>query len=221
MVTLLMVFFVMLMATGETKIVKTLIILSAFEGKLGVLKGGQTFTPGDLEYMAQDVESLPSARKGRSLERAIKKALSIFKPEIRAKKIRVTEDERGIVISLMADLLFEPGSAEIRIRDVQNILENLRLLISSETFKNKIRLEGHTDERPYTMSDYKDNWDLSAQRAWAVLNALRMVPSLHDFDETRVSIHGYGSTRPIEPNDTPEGRAYNRRVDIILLRDSI
>ena len=121
----------------------------------------------------------------------------------------------------MTDLLFEPGSADIRISDIHPTLENLRLLIANEAFDNLVRLEGHTDRRPYRGTAFKDNWDLSVQRAWSVFNALRMIPSLHEFDEKRISIHGYAHTRPVEPNDTPEGRAYNRRVDVVLLRENI
>ena len=63
LVTLLMVFFVMLMAAGDTKIVKTLIILSAFEGKLGILSGGQSLSPGQFESMGQNLQALPSIKK--------------------------------------------------------------------------------------------------------------------------------------------------------------
>ena len=75
-VTLLMVFFVMLIASGETKIVKTLIILSAFEGKLGVLQGGQSLSPGEFENRGRNIESLPSSRRAQSLEKALKRATS-------------------------------------------------------------------------------------------------------------------------------------------------
>ena len=221
MVTLLMVFFVMLMALGEVKIVKTLIVLSAFEGKLGLLKGGQSFDLGQFENMGQNIQALPSAKRGKSLFKSLKRAQLIFEPEVKSKKVRVSEDERGIVISLMTDLLFEPGSAKVRIDQIQGVLENIRLLIDSDEFNNHFRIEGHTDERPYQGSEFKDNWDLSVQRSWAVLNALRLIPSLTEFDESKVSIHGYGDTRTVELGDTPEGRQYNRRVDVILLTEDL
>lgn len=221
MVTLLMVFFVMLMASGDAKIIKTRIILSAFNGKLGLLEGGQSFAPGDFENMGQKIEALPSAKRGKSLSKSKDKAVSIFKPETFNKKVRVTEDERGIVVSLMTDLLFEPNSAEIIIEEIQPVLENVRHLIDTADFSGNVRIEGHTDNMPYSGTKYKDNWELSTHRALAVLNALREIPSLTSFDETKVSVAGYGDTRPVENNDTIEGRELNRRVDIILLRDSL
>ena len=144
--------------------------------------------------------------------------MSILEPQIKARKIRVTEDERGVTISLMSDLLFEPGSDQLDIEENRNLLENLRLLLDSE-FDSHIRIEGHTDKRQYQGLDFKDNWDLSVKRAWAVLHAIIMTPSLVELDESKISIHGYGDTRPVESNDTPEGRQYNRRVDIVLLKD--
>jgi len=221
MTTLLLVFFVMLMSTGETKIVKTMIILSAFDGKLGLMKGGQSLSPGDFENMGQNIEALPSMQRGKSLSQALERAQSLFKPESINKKVRVMEDERGIVISLLTDMLFEPNEAEVRVNDIMDILENVRLLLDSPDFSGKMRIEGHSDNQDYSGSEFKDNWDLSMNRAWSVLNALRKVPSLSYFDESKISISGYGSTRPIESNDTPEGRKYNRRVDLILLREGL
>jgi len=171
--------------------------------------------------MGQQVESLPSSRKGKSLSKAIKKAVSIFRPESKNKRVKVTEDRRGIVISLMTDLLFEPGQAEVNIDEIRSILENLRLLIDSIQFNGALRIEGHTDDLPYGGDDFRDNWDLSMQRAWSVLNAMRMIPSLSEFDESKVSIVGFGSTKPLEGNETPEQREYNRRVDIVLVRQGL
>ena len=218
MTTLLMVFFVMLIAAGDVKIVKTRIILSAFDGKLGLLKGGKSISPGDFENVGQTIESLPSNQKAKSLSRSFEKAVSIFQPEIKSKKVRVTENERGVIISLMSDVFFEGKSAKIDYESVKSTLENLKLLMSNSDFTHQVQIEGHTDNNPYVGDDFKDNWDLSVERAWSILNALKLIPSLHAFDESKVSIHGYGSVKPIEDNTTPEGQAYNRRVDLVFTR---
>ncbi len=221
MTTLLMVFFVLLIASGEVKIIKTKIILSAFSGKLGLLKGGKSLSPGEFENMGQSIESLPSTKKARFLSKSYKKAISVFKPEIKSKKVRVIETERGIIISLMSDLLFEGGTAAINFNDVRDILGNVRLLMDDPDFDNHLQIEGHTDSVDYRGTDFRDNWHLSTERAWSVLNALKLIPSLSDFDENQISIHGYGGTRPVESNDTPEGRAYNRRVDIVFINEEL
>ena len=219
MVTLLMVFFVMLIAVREAKIIKTFIILSAFEGKLGLLEGGKSLSPDRFEEMGQRIESLPSFRRGKSLSRALKKASATFKPDIEAKRMRITEEARGIRVSLFTDFLFAPNSARLNMEASRRVMENLKLLLTSGEFDNHIAIEGHTDARPYSGREYKDNWDLSFQRAWVVLNGLRFIPALQELDESKLSLHGYGPTRPVESNETPEGRQYNRRVDIVLIHD--
>lgn len=221
MVTLLLVFFVMLMATGEVNVVKTMIVLSAFEGKLGLMQGGMSLSPGEFENMGQNIESLPSSRRGSSLDKAKNRAVSQFQSQIQSKRMRVTEDERGIIISLFTDMLFKPGQAELEYEAVKDILENMRLLIDSLPTSQKIRIEGHTDDLDYEGQDFKDNWDLSAARAWAVLDALKYVPSLSTFREEMVSLVAYAHTRPVVPNTSPENRQQNRRVDIILLREGL
>jgi len=85
---------------------------------------------------------------------------------------------------------------------------------------NLIRVEGHTDnlQIPFgsdLFQKFKDNWELSGERA---LSVLRYLTDL-GLDPSRISYAGYAETRPIESNDTPEGRAYNRRVEIIILRE--
>jgi len=220
MTTLLLVFFVMLLSSGEVQKKEMRIIMSAFNGRLGVLRGGHSIAEGKFQNMGQDVESLPSKKEGKKMSKALKDAKSLFKPQQKTKKVRINEDERGIVISLMNDVLFPPGSAELNYEKARPILKNIRLLLSG--INNDVRIEGHTDNRKISSSsEYKDNWELSVARAWAVLNGLVNIPSKVPIDEGQLSIAGYGSTRPVESNDSPEGRAYNRRVDIIILREEV
>ncbi|MDY7029979.1 MAG: flagellar motor protein MotB, partial [Spirochaetota bacterium] len=100
MVTLLLTFFVMLYTTATVDGAKIQLILAAFQG-LGLRSGGTTLqATGELADMGNTIMSLPSVQKGRALDEARKKAISMFQPEIQAKKVRVKEDERGLVISL-------------------------------------------------------------------------------------------------------------------------
>ena len=216
MSTLLLVFFIVLLTIGETTKVKQMIILSTFEGRLGLLKGGQSLSPNQFETMGASVESLTSFKNAKSLSTSKRDAKFVLDAEIKSKKLRITEDERGVVISLMSDVFFEPGDYKIKMEDVVRTLENIRTLIDNREFKNKIHIEGFTDSVDASSEAIEDNWDLSVKRAWAVLKALKAIPSLTKFDEEKVSIHGYGSSRALEANETPEGRAANRRVDIVL-----
>jgi len=215
MVTLLLTFFVMLYTTATVDGAKIQLILAAFQG-LGLRSGGTTLqATGQLADMGNTIMSLPSTQSGRALDEARKKAISMFQPEIQAKKVRVKEDERGLVISLAADAFFEPASAEVRIEESRDLLQKIsNLLISLED--NKFRIEGHTDSNPTDPGgSYLTNWELSTARATNVLHYLV------DFgvQEEQFQVAGFADTVPLASNDTAEGRAYNRRVDIIVLSE--
>jgi len=216
MVTLLLTFFVMLYTTATVDGAKIQLILAAFNG-LGLHSGGTTLqATGQLADMGNTIMALPSVQRGRALDEARKKAISMFQPEIQAKKVRVKEDERGLVISLAADSFFEPASAEVRIEESRQLLQRIsNLLISLE--ERKFRIEGHTDSNPMTdpEGEYQTNWELSTARATNVLHYLV------DFgvDEQQFQVAGFADTVPIADNTTEEGRSYNRRVDIIVLSE--
>lgn len=126
--------------------------------------------------------------------------------------VEVKSDIRGIIINLPSSLLFDSGSAQLKqesIEVLKRITEYLR------DFPNKILIEGHTDNIPLSSNSvYKSNWELSAARASSVLHFLIQMGLSPD----RFTIAGYGEYRPIESNETPEGRAKNRRVELIILR---
>ncbi|HDQ14862.1 MAG TPA: flagellar motor protein MotB [Sediminispirochaeta sp.] len=217
MVTLLLTFFVMMYTTATIDGAKIQLILAAFNG-LGLRSGGTTLqATGQLADMGNTVMSLPSTQRGRALDEARRRAISIFQPEILAKKVRVKEDERGLVISLAADAFFEPASAEVRIEESRETLQKVsNLLISLEREKQKFRIEGHTDSIPTDPeSQWRTNWELSTARATNVLHYLV------DFgvDEQAFQVAGFADTVPVASNETEETRAYNRRVDIIVLSE--
>ena len=154
--------------------------------------------------------------------------------KIKSNKITITSDERGVVISLAADSFFEKGSAELNIDETRETLLRLSEFFNNPDLKDRrFRIEGHTDNTPiyqvYEQNEklteeglgeetsqnqlFNSNWELSSQRAINVLYYLA------DFgvDENKFSIAGYADTRPKFDNSTPEGQAYNRRVDIIII----
>ena len=217
MTTLLLVFFIIMM--GVTDIVERdlFLVLSSFKGTLGVRGGGQTFTPGDLEHLGHTVMALPSHERARALQESVEKAVTVFKPEIETKEVRVYEDERGLVISLSGDAFFAPGSAVIE-SGLRPILTRVAAVINS--VDNYVRIEGHTDDTPVRISrderGYPTNWELSGARA---INVLRFLTEQEGVNAKRVSSVAFGEERPIGDNDTVEGRALNRRVDVVIVRD--
>jgi chemotaxis protein MotB len=216
MVTLMLCFFVALFNPDEVDPAQLAALISNFTrfGQ-GANTGGNTLSSGKNADLGNTINSLPAMDKGRSLGTALKKAISLFQPEVTSNKVKVTQDERGIVISLASDAFFNPASARVNIEETREILLRLAsLLNSNEVSGRKIRIEGHTDAVDVDPEGpWQDNWQLSAERARSVLRYL------NDFgvEERRFQVAGFADTVPVSSNLTAEGRAYNRRVDIVII----
>jgi chemotaxis protein MotB len=218
MVTLMLCFFVIMFNPDEgTSAQMQQISASMATRGLGSLSGGMTLSSGRNADLGNTVMSLPSMEKGRSLGTALRKAVSLFNPEIRSNKVKVTHDERGLVISLASDAFFNPASARLNIEETREILLRLAVMLDGEDLKGrKLRIEGHTDnEATDPNGPWQDNWDLSTARSISVLHYLTDI----GIDEKRFQVAGFADTMPVARNDTAEGRAYNRRVDVIVLDD--
>ncbi|HPO03816.1 MAG TPA: flagellar motor protein MotB [Treponemataceae bacterium] len=212
MVTLMMCFFVMLYDPSEVDITQLATMTASVSNDL--TGGGQSLAAGRLSDLGNTINTLPSMEKGKSLGLAVKRAVSLFAPDIKTNKISVTSDERGLVITLAADSFFKVASAELNIEETRDTLLRISQLLSDPAIAGqRFRIEGHTDSGDTDPALWPSNWELSTARAVNVLHYLT------DFgaEEARFSVAGYADTRPYYSNDTPEGRAYNRRVDIIIL----
>lgn len=216
MITLMLCFFVMLYNPSEVDVTQLATITQSLQmNETESVNGGMSLSTGKLSDLGNTINSLPAIEKGKSLGLAKKKAVSLFAPDIKSNKITVTSDERGLVISLAADNFFAEGSADLNIEETRDSLLRLSDFFKDPELKNrKFRIEGHTDNTPVTEnSKFLSNWELSAARSMNVLHYL----ADYGVDENRFSVAGYADTQPKFSNDTPEGRAYNRRVDIIIL----
>ncbi|MFB3901901.1 MAG: flagellar motor protein MotB [Acidobacteriota bacterium] len=129
-------------------------------------------------------------------------------------KVRIGNDRRGLVISLAEAAFFDSGSAELRpdsLVILDTIAEEIRKI------RNHVRVEGHTDDVPIHNARFPSNWELSTARATQVIAYLL---SRYDFDPALLSAAGYGQFHPVADNSTAEGRALNRRVDIVVLNQA-
>ena len=213
MITLMLCFFVMLYDPSETDSAQ----MAALQASLSNDNpgGGVSLSAGSLADLGNTISTLPSIERGKSMGLAKKKAVSLFAPDVKSNKITITSDERGLVITLASDSFFERGSAELNMEETRESLLRLsQFLKSEEVSGRKFRIEGHTDNTPVSFdSKFASNWELSATRSANVLHYL----SDFGVNENQFSIAGYADTEPKFSNDTEEGRAYNRRVDIIIL----
>lgn len=120
----------------------------------------------------------------------------------------------GFRLRIRETLLYEPGGTELQPGGVAFVALLAPLIRDSDFF---LRIEGHTDSRPFRTEAIPSNWELSALRAVSVLDAIRQLSGI---DAGRLSAVGYGEHRPVAPNDTTENRARNRRVDVYFLEPS-
>ncbi len=125
--------------------------------------------------------------------------------------IAVVRDQRGVLISFGDSLFFESGSAELR-RGSRPFLSSVASLIKK--YHRDIIIEGHTDNLPIRNSSYSSNIELSSSRASRVYAYL---VSEEGIDAGQMGVAGYGEYRPVASNATPEGRARNRRIDILFV----
>lgn len=131
--------------------------------------------------------------------------------EIKAGKIEVHLDVRGLVISLQQEAFFPSGGDEIALSEL-NSIEKISAIIRD--LRNPVQLEGHTDSVPIHNQRFRNNWELSAARSIAMLQVLT---GPYGIPEDRFAVAGYAETRPVDTNDSIGGRSHNRRVDIVIL----
>jgi chemotaxis protein MotB len=138
-----------------------------------------------------------------------------LKDEIKAGKLEIKQEQRGLVISLKQAAFFPSGDDTVAPATYEALDKIAKLLRDKPS---PIRLEGHTDSRPIHTDRFHNNWELSSARGIAMLEVL----SGHfGIPQERLAVVGYADTIPIASNDTDEGRASNRRVDIVILSQRV
>ncbi len=126
--------------------------------------------------------------------------------------VTIQQETRGLVISIVSDdLLFDKGRAELRPQALA-LLDQIAGLL--QQISNPVAVEGHTCDIPIHTEKFPSNWELSAARACSVV---RYLIDRHEISPRRLSASGFADTRPVAPNTDPEGRARNRRVDLVIL----
>lgn len=139
---------------------------------------------------------------------------AMLNEEIKSGRVRIYQERRGVVISLGETGMFDSGSVDIR---PEGIIMLDTIATSLTSVGNHIRIEGHTDNIPINTWRFPSNWELSTGRSGTVL---RRMETNYGMSSELLSSSGYGEQRPVASNDTAEGRARNRRVDIIVMNPS-
>jgi chemotaxis protein MotB len=139
---------------------------------------------------------------------------TIFAPGIMDGESRIVHNKGQRIISLSSGILFLPDSAELSDEARETLLAFARVMRGSSV---PIAIEGHTDNLPPVTEGIGDNWDISVNRA---LSVLYLLAGEGELELERLSAYGYGGERPIVANNSPNNRAKNNRVDLVLDFDS-
>ena len=139
--------------------------------------------------------------------------LGKFKKLIDAGKLKVKIVDGRMVVELATDVLFDSGSAKLSDAGKAAIVEVSQVLATIG--ERSFQVEGHTDNVPIATAQYPSNWELAAGRALTVMKT--MIES--GMPAARISAASYGDQRPVKANDTDEGKAANRRIEIVLVPD--
>jgi len=238
-ITLLFAFFVVLYSSSQVdkrKIGKLALSIQVAFQQLGVFETSNTHIPlndseavpfdkvqvienaertTDMEHFVQPMKGVLSPTASAPLQKIqadLEKALA---PEIKNRVVEVKARREGLIVSLREMGFYESGSADLRASS-QSAIERLAQVLAPRN--EALRIEGHSDNVPIHNARFDSNWELSAARASGLVKLLIV---RHRLDPQRFSAAGYAEYRPVASNDTAEGRARNRRVDIVILNPPV
>lgn len=231
-ITLLFAFFVVLYASSQADKKKAAQVAASIKGafqQMGVFTGsaadkiGVPGSPGVMNPEMTDaplrvvkvagVDDKPNATGGYGvdvdeLRKELEDALG---DEIRKHEVQMRMTPEGLVVSLKEVGFFNSGEADL-LEDGQHTLARIATILGGRGFE--IRVEGHTDNIPIHTAKFKSNWELSTARATQVVSLLI---ERYSFDPLLISAAGYSEYRPVNKNDSAQGRAANRRVDLVVV----
>ncbi|MGD0336632.1 MAG: OmpA family protein [Candidatus Omnitrophota bacterium] len=189
------------------KIIKTGLVLFvsiALAGCTFIFQKGRRSDAQKIEELSAQVDELSQAKK--LLESRLNK-------EIQDQDVKLQMMEKGLVITVVGDLVFDSGKAKIR-SEAYPVLGKVASILKENVPEYNIGIEGHTDNQPIKHSTWKSNWELSTARSLSVLHYLVNEKGI---SPDRLSAIGYGEYTPVATNDTREGRKSNRRVEIVII----
>jgi len=236
LITLLLVFFVLLFSFSTIDAQKWQALLSSLQGNVGLFEGGRTVSelPKVDDAAIQDQINEVQRQRTRRLERSeqqITQAEQVeevdefvklyeslrlyFEQNSIQAEIQISPTHMEILVRLQEYMLFDTGEAEIKpmAAEILNSIGNVLVLYIDEI--DRIRVEGHTDNRPIRTIQYPSNWELSADRA---IKVVRFLQEIRQIPGHKLAGKGFGEYQPIADNSTEEGKAKNRRVDIQIVR---
>lgn len=210
-VTLCLTFFVLLYSFSNIDTMKWNRVQISIQSALGQVGAGDNLLDGSDGQLQEFIQYTQEMQKLENIKSQLE---TYLQEQNLSDNISVNMEERGLVLRFQDSVLFNKGKAELLGKSF-NVLKN-----SAEIFQeidNPIRVEGHTDDLPINTAKYPSNWELSTARATNVLRYLIEQGIQGD----RLSAVGYSKYHPLYENNSEENRRKNRRVDIVIIRESL
>lgn len=192
-------------------------------GKQAAMEYAQAFAKAFGMRLVSFQESLPKqilpepvlkraepTEKGKRIQRQLQELQEMLKKLGLEGEFKIAYEAIGIRLILQEKLLFDPGSADIK-PEMRPVLDKIYDIIKD--LPNPVEVEGHTDNIPISTERFPSNWELSGARASSIVRYFIS----RGINPERLKASGYADTRPLVSNATPEGRAQNRRVEIVIL----
>jgi chemotaxis protein MotB len=223
-ITLLFAFFVVMYA-----------ISSVNEGKYKMFGSSLTAAFSGFGSVSSDTATIPSQndalfkslverrnaklaeklqKQQENMQRVAKNLNQVMAPLVTTGQVSVSQTSRGVVLEINASTLFNQGDAELQSASLKTLSEVANIL---GTATQAIEIEGYTDDVPIKTPRFPSNWELSSARASSVARLFID----HGIAAGRLTVVGSASNNPVAKNDTPEGRARNRRMTVTLLSSAL
>ena len=214
MVTLLFAFFVLLFAMSSTQQESFKELIKSLRSALGVqqipeagTREGLTMHKVPVEEIKTDPVDELGAMVQKELDDIVSEVRELVLFNMLGGDVRIMEDELGATFVISEKSLFREGDAEMT-QEGYDVIRRLYTILRQ--FRYPIRIAGHTDDEPIHTDRFPSNWELSTARACTVVKYLVEL----GINPAQISAEGYAQYRPIATNETPEGKAQNRRVEI-------
>lgn len=157
----------------------------------------------ELESLLESRQELVNAKS--ELEKKLRE-------ELASGNLSVALQDRGLVVTVLDRILFDSGKAELKPSSLKT-LDKVAEILTREVKKNRVYVEGHTDNVPIRHSGWRSNWELSTARATEVIHYFVDIKRL---EPRRLAATGYGEFHPVAGNNTEKGRLKNRRVEMVI-----
>jgi len=208
MTTLLLTFFILLISMANFDPVKISNLFESLQGAFGIM---ETFPTIPIHPIVDIPKKTGDEQKKKQSLKDAEKIKTVIKDKKLDEAVKVEVTEKGIAIMLRDPVGFASGSADLKdqgkeiLKDISDVIKNNPSL--------KVRVEGHTDDVPIHSNRYNSNWELSSARS---LSVVQLLAGNTGIQPQNMSAVGYGEYRPIVPNNSPENRSKNRRIQIFV-----